>query len=100
MHEKLDAASAKGTTLVELLRRPGIKLQDFQPLLQMHDRWPGSAEVEQSVEIEVRYEGYIAQQRRDAEKMKRASSRRIPEDFDYAGISGLNREIQDWWQIE
>ncbi len=93
--EKLDAASVKGFTLEELLRRPGLNLEDFRPLLQMHDRWPGSFEAGQSVEIEVRYEGYIEQQRRDAEKMKRVSSRRIPEDFDYEGISGLNREIRE-----
>jgi tRNA uridine 5-carboxymethylaminomethyl modification enzyme len=93
--EKLNAASVKGSRLEELLRRPGIKLEDFQPLLQMHDRWPDSSEVVKAVEIEVRYEGYIEQQRRDAEKMKRAGSRRIPEDFNYEGISGLNREIRE-----
>lgn len=95
LSEKLDAASVKGSTLEELLRRPGIDLEDFRPLLQMHDRVPGSFEVGESVEIEVRYEGYIQQQRRDAAKMQRASSRRIPNDFDYGKISGLNREIKE-----
>jgi len=93
--EKLDAESVKGSTLEELLRRPGIDLEDFRPLLQMHDRWPGSFEVGQSVEIEVRYEGYIQQQRKDVEKIRRVGSRRIPKDFDYGKISGLNREIRE-----
>ena len=95
LSEKLDAESIKGVTLEELLRRPGIVLEDFRPLLQMHDRWPDSLEVGQSVEIEVRYEGYIQQQLRDAEKIRRAGARRIPEDFDYAKIDGLNREIRE-----
>jgi tRNA uridine 5-carboxymethylaminomethyl modification enzyme len=93
--EKLDASSAKGSTLESLLRRPGVNLVDFRPLLQMHDRWPGSSEVLNSVEIDIRYEGYIQQQRRDAEKIKRVGSRRIPKDFDYGRISGLNREIRE-----
>jgi tRNA uridine 5-carboxymethylaminomethyl modification enzyme len=93
LSEKMDVSSVKGSTLEELLRRPGIDLEDFKPLLQMHNRWPGSTEVQQSVEIEVRYEGYIEQQRRDAEKMKRVGSRQIPKGFDYGKISGLNREI-------
>jgi len=95
LSEKLDAESVKGLTLEELLRRPGIVLEDFKPLLQMYDRWPGAPEVGQSVEIEVRYEGYIQQQLRDVEKIRRVGSRRIPEDLDYSKIDGLNREIRE-----
>jgi tRNA uridine 5-carboxymethylaminomethyl modification enzyme len=95
LSENLDALAVKGSTLEELLRRPGIDLENFKPVLQMHNRWPGSTEVQQAVEIEVRYEGYIQQQRRDAEKMKRVGSRKIPKDFNYGEISGLNREIME-----
>jgi tRNA uridine 5-carboxymethylaminomethyl modification enzyme len=95
LSEKLDAVTAKGTTLEELLRRPGITLSEFEPLLRKYDRWPASPEVRQSVEIEIRYEGYIQQQLRDAEKMGRMSSRRIPVDFDYWKIEGLNRETRE-----
>jgi tRNA uridine 5-carboxymethylaminomethyl modification enzyme len=92
---KLDVDAVKGATLEELLRRPGICLDDFAPLLQAHERLPSSQEVVRSVEIEVRYEGYIQQQQRDAEKLKRMSSRRIPDDFDYSNIDGLNREMRE-----
>jgi tRNA uridine 5-carboxymethylaminomethyl modification enzyme len=51
--------------------------------------------VGQSVEIEVRYEGYIQQQVRDAEKLRRLSSRRFPPDFDFWRIEGLNRETKE-----
>ena len=93
--DKLDVTSVKGSTLESLLRRPGISLEDFRPVLQVHDRWPSSLEIEKSVEIDVRYEGYIQQQRRDAEKIKKVASRRIPKDFDYGKVSGLNREIRE-----
>jgi len=95
LSEKLDVFGVKGTTIEELLRRPGIALADFQPLLEADGRWPSSQVVQKSVEIEVRYEGYIQQQKRDAEKLRRMSARRIPQDFDYYEIEGLNRETKE-----
>ncbi|MBP1623383.1 MAG: glucose-inhibited division protein [Acidobacteria bacterium] len=92
---KLDVDAVKGATLEEILRRPGIDLNDVEPLLRIHNRAPLSEDVRRSVEIEVRYEGYIQQQLRDAEKLRRMSSRRIPPDFDYWKIDGLNRETRE-----
>jgi tRNA uridine 5-carboxymethylaminomethyl modification enzyme len=93
--EKVDISAVKGATIEELLRRPGITLMEFEPLLRAHDRWPALPEVRRSLEIEVRYEGYIQQQTRDAEKVRRMSARRIPPDFNYWEIEGLNREIRE-----
>lgn len=93
--EKLDVSTIKGATIEELVRRPGISLAEFEPLLRNHDRWPASPDVRQSVEIEVRYEGYIQQQKRDAEKLRRMSTRRIPADFNYHDVEGLNRETKE-----
>jgi tRNA uridine 5-carboxymethylaminomethyl modification enzyme len=95
LNDQLDVTTVKGSTLEELLRRPGIGLEALEPLLRAYDQWPASAEVRQSAEIDVRYEGYIQQQLRDAEKVKRMSARRIPADFDYWKIDGLNREIRE-----
>jgi tRNA uridine 5-carboxymethylaminomethyl modification enzyme len=92
---KVDIAAVKGTTLEDLLRRPGVTLREIEPLLRSLGRWPEADEVRKSCEIEIRYEGYIAQQLRDAEKVKRMSSRRIPEDFDYGDVEGLNREMKE-----
>jgi tRNA uridine 5-carboxymethylaminomethyl modification enzyme len=92
---KLDLDAVKGATLEELLRRPGIQLRDFYPLLDIHGMVPERDEIGRSVEIEVRYEGYIRQQAKDAEKLRRMSSRRIPVDFDYSKIDGLNREMRE-----
>jgi tRNA uridine 5-carboxymethylaminomethyl modification enzyme len=52
-------------------------------------------ESKRCAEIEVKYEGYIQQQARDAEKLKKMSARRIPQDFDYAKVDGLNREMRE-----
>jgi tRNA uridine 5-carboxymethylaminomethyl modification enzyme len=85
----------KGTTIEELMRRPAISLTEFEPLLRACDQWPASPDVRRSVEIEVRYAGYIQQQKRDAEKIQRMSARRIPADFNYHEIEGLNRETRE-----
>ena len=46
-----------------------------------------------TVETETKYAGYIAQQERQIERLKRAESRRIPEDFTFRGVPGISREI-------
>ena len=45
------------------------------------------------VETDFKYEGYLQQQERQIERMKRAEARRIPDWFDYRKISGLSREM-------
>jgi tRNA uridine 5-carboxymethylaminomethyl modification enzyme len=95
LSSKLPVEEVKGATLEELMRRPGIDLADFNPVLQLHGLFPVTADVGRSVEIEVRYEGYIQQQMRDAEKLRRLGSRRIPADLDYSKIDGLNREMKE-----
>ena len=93
--EKIDVNSIKGATLEEILRRPGISLQELDPLLQFHNRTPASAEIRKITEIEVKYQGYIQQQMKDAQRMQRTGKRRIPENFDYSAVDGLNRETKE-----
>ncbi len=52
-----------------------------------------SREEARRVETDFRYEGYLAQQEKQMERMKRAESRRIPHWFDYRKVSGLSREV-------
>jgi tRNA uridine 5-carboxymethylaminomethyl modification enzyme len=47
-----------------------------------------------TVETEIKYSGYIAQQERHMERMKDAGARPIPPGFGFAGIPGLSREVQ------
>ena len=47
-----------------------------------------------TVETEIKYAGYLDQQRRSMEKMRKAEKRVIPEWFDYAAVSGLSNEMK------
>lgn len=46
-----------------------------------------------TVETEIKYDGYIAQQERQIERLKGSERRRIPDNFGFRGIPGLSREI-------
>ncbi len=52
-----------------------------------------SREEARRVETDFKYEGYLQQQERQMERMKRAESRHIPEWFEYGKVSGLSREV-------
>jgi tRNA uridine 5-carboxymethylaminomethyl modification enzyme len=48
-----------------------------------------------TVETEIKYSGYISQQERQMQHMKDAERRPIPAGFEFEGIPGLSREVQD-----
>jgi len=48
-----------------------------------------------TVETEIKYNGYIAQQERQIERLKDAERRTIPGAFGFGGIPGLSREIRE-----
>lgn len=79
-------------TIAGLLRRPEIHLED---LLDAGVLTADGLRREDlvSIETEVKYEGYLKQQDREVERLRRAESKRIPEDLDYSTMPGLSREI-------
>src|SRR5205814_1263745 len=48
-----------------------------------------------TVETEIKYTGYLDQQRKSIERLKKAEQRAIPEWFDYSQVSGLSREMNE-----
>jgi tRNA uridine 5-carboxymethylaminomethyl modification enzyme len=46
-----------------------------------------------TVETEIKYAGYLEQQKKSMARLKRAEQRVIPAEFDYAACSGLSREM-------
>ncbi len=108
----LTLANTAGLTFAQLLRRPEVTLQALWPLLRpeleqdaLFAPWlaaqPGTLAAGQlrvelkAVETEIKYAGYLDQQRRSIEKLKAAETRTIPADFEYQGVSGLSREMQE-----
>ncbi len=82
-------------TVANYLKRPEVRIADVLPLVAGKlDFTPTRAELE-AVEIESKYEGYLQQQERQIERLKRSEKVRIPASFQYAGIPGLSREITE-----
>ena len=79
-------------SFVELLRRPEIHMADLiaEGLIETETL---RREDIVSLETSIKYEGYLKQQEREVEKLRKAESRRLPPDFDYAKMPGLSREI-------
>ena len=48
-----------------------------------------------SVETEIKYAGYLDQQTKSIERLKRSEQRTIPDWFDYSKVSGLSREMNE-----
>ena len=49
----------------------------------------------EAVEIDVKYEGYLARQETQVERMRRQESTEIPGDLDYDGLAGLASEARE-----
>jgi len=104
---RYDLSSSTGQTLAQLLKRPEITIEQLVPFLRQLNpefferngsRGLLSSELRnelKSVETEIKYEGYLAQQQRAIDRLKRAEQRTIPEWFDYRSVSGLSREMQE-----
>jgi tRNA uridine 5-carboxymethylaminomethyl modification enzyme len=116
----IDLSQAIGQPLSQVLKRPEITIESLVPAL--HGLAPelfseGSANGQRpflarpelsegtnggffrnqlkSVETEIKYEGYLLQQQRAIERLKKAEQRGIPGWFDYQCVSGLSREMQE-----
>jgi tRNA uridine 5-carboxymethylaminomethyl modification enzyme len=109
-------SSALGQTYAQLLKRPEITIEQLAPVLRKLDpvffargneeigEAPNgsvatiSSEVRnelKSVETEIKYEGYLRQQQRAMDQMKKSEQRSIPDWFNYRSVSGLSREMQE-----
>src|SRR5437660_7485466 len=120
--KQADLSLALGQPLAQLLKRPEVTIEHLVPILRelipnfftsvakagdveepvsarvnsCPSRIPSAVRNElKSVETEIKYEGYLQQQERAIERLKRAEQRHIPEWFDYHSVSGLSREMQE-----
>jgi tRNA uridine 5-carboxymethylaminomethyl modification enzyme len=109
-----DCIAAIGQSLAQLLKRPEIQIEHLLPILC--ESTPEFFEPEEiredpresvarissstrndlkSIETEIKYEGYLLQQQRAIDRLKKAEQHTIPQWFDYCSVSGLSREMQE-----
>ena len=82
-----------GSPLIALLRRPQLTYDDLRDFDAGCRAFPPA--LAESVEIAVKYEGYIRRQMAEVAEFARLEHRAIPEDIDYAKIDGLRLEARE-----
>ncbi|NBV75675.1 MAG: tRNA uridine-5-carboxymethylaminomethyl(34) synthesis enzyme MnmG, partial [Methylococcaceae bacterium] len=79
-------------SLTELLRRPEV---DIDNLLSFTDLQDVDEQVAEQVAIQAKYAGYIDRQQTEINRTQRYENMRLPEDVDYAAVSGLSNEVSE-----
>ncbi|MBU4321108.1 MAG: tRNA uridine-5-carboxymethylaminomethyl(34) synthesis enzyme MnmG [Thermodesulfovibrionales bacterium] len=95
VNETLTAINAspvsENISLEQLLKRPEIVYNLIKTLSPPEKTL--ALDIENQVEIQVKYEGYILKQIEMAEKLKKMESKKIPDNFDYTSVNGLSTEV-------
>lgn len=88
--------NADNKPLAEVLRRPA---ETFASVTAGLDASTGltdlAEEIQEAVEIDVKYEGYIERQQMQIDRLARQESEEIPRDLDYGAMQGLATEARE-----
>lgn len=99
INEMIEKPIAREYSLADLLARPEVSYENLLKAVAEEERH-GSEEPEiarqinEQVEIHIKYKGYIDRQEEDIKKLKRQDSTALPEDFDYSQMQGLSNELK------
>ncbi|MDA9368206.1 tRNA uridine-5-carboxymethylaminomethyl(34) synthesis enzyme MnmG [Flavobacteriaceae bacterium] len=98
LEEKDSAIVKQSDKLFKPLSRPNITMKDMQKIdfvtsyINKHDL---DHEVLQQTEIQIKYAGYIAKEKNNANKLNRLEGIKIPEGFDYSKLKSLSYEAKE-----
>ena len=82
-----------GISAIELMKRPEISYFDIVKMLNLENHL--NYEYGEQLNIEVKYDGYIQKAYRDASRMHKLESMKIPEDINYYDIHNLASEAKE-----
>jgi len=106
-------AAVIGSTFAQLLKRPELTIEELAPAIRQvmpeffeREGHGGECEVSthlsaavrnelKAVETEIKYAGYLSQQEKAIERLKKSEEKVIPDWFDYKSVSGLSREMNE-----
>jgi tRNA uridine 5-carboxymethylaminomethyl modification enzyme len=88
----LSAALTKEASGEDLLRRPEMTYQQLMTLSTFAPAL-GDPQAAEQVEIQVKYEGYIARQQEEINRQQRNENTLLPAELDYRQVSGLSNEV-------
>ena len=84
--------------MFKVFSRPNISIEDvrkFEAVEQYIQEHNLDNEVIEQTEIQVKYSGYIAKEKNNADKLNRLENLKIPKDFDYSKIKSMSFEARE-----
>ena len=75
----------------QLLRRPGVGVRQLEQAL---GQAPLAEDIAEQVEVQIKYEGYIARQQMEIDRLRRHEQTPLPTDLDYGDVGGLSNEVR------
>ena len=92
MRESVGSELKEPMKAANLLKRPEINYNQIERIIPLEQ--PVSEDVQEQVEIFIKYEGYIEKSMQQVERMKKMESKKIPDLIDYDAISGIANEAK------
>ena len=89
--QKLKSPLIREYSMLDLIKRPELTYADV--MLAETRSSVLSADAAEYVETQIKYEGYIARQQEEIDRLKRHEEMKIPSDFNYDNVVGLSNEI-------
>lgn len=77
-------------SLFDLLKRPEITMNFLKKFIEI----PFTSDIEEELEIQIKYEGYIKKTYKEVEKMTKLEEKQIPKDIDYQKVKNLASEAR------
>jgi len=93
--ETVRSSAHGGRTLAELLKRPEVRWEELEAAHEELRALGLDPEVAESLEVDVKYAGYVARQQENVERSKRQESIEIPADMDFRALSGIANEAKE-----
>ena len=89
--EELGSTTLKSSDkMTELIRRPELTYMDLAPIDPERPEY--DLDVQEQVNINIKYEGYIKRQLSQVKQFKKMEKKRIPEDIDFEDVGSLRIE--------
>ncbi len=93
LHQWGSATLKKDSSLQEILKRPEIHFKHLFHFDRSLENLPES--IQEQVEIQVKYDGYIKRQMEQIERFRRLEDVSFPEGFDFSSVIGLTTEVME-----
>ncbi|NLW05288.1 MAG: tRNA uridine-5-carboxymethylaminomethyl(34) synthesis enzyme MnmG [Pseudomonadaceae bacterium] len=93
LSNKLEQPLSREQPLLDLLKRPELDYWDLAHLAP--GELPVDPQVQEQVQIQIKYAGYIDRQAEDIRRVRRQEDTLLPQDLDYTQVSGLSNEIKN-----